>query len=190
MGEHVWTAEEIRAELEAVCQAESALEARRHAVMKAALELPADKEVVPRWMAESIVDQGLRLDALPFEVLAIKRSTAAFIKRPLRHQPGTWVAVRTCAKEHEGKTYLGLLVGSVAMGSSLRFYAGTGVLEVAPCWHNPAIWIPDLQQYVRGAGSWWRALRRPEDLEQITDADIDNTWYVRALKSLEGEGHA
>ena len=29
-------------------------------------------------------------------------------------------------------------------------------------------------------------LKTPEDFRQITDADIDNVWYVQALRGLEG----
>jgi hypothetical protein len=49
---------------------------------------------------------------------------------------------------------------------------------------NPVIFIPDIMRVVLGIESWWSVIRKPEDLKQITDADIQNVWYVKALKSM------
>ena len=52
--------------------------------------------------------------------------------------------------------------------------------------HNPAIWVPDLKKIVFGMESWWGVLRSRTISKQITDADIQNVWYVKALQALEG----
>ena len=95
---------------------------------------------------------------------------------------GTLVAVRPVNSE---KTYLGVYIGHVPLGlnyaydpkkKELNFYVRT----------NPAIVIPDLGcRVVMGAGSWWRELKKAEDLQQITDADIKNVWYVKALTQIK-----
>lgn len=52
---------------------------------------------------------------------------------------------------------------------------------------NPAIWVPELEKVVWGDSSWWGPIEKKEDAERlITDADIQNVWYVKALKRLEG----
>ena len=68
----------------------------------------------------------------------------------------------------------------------VQFHPKTSVLEASFVMHSPAIWVPDLKRLIFGRGSWWRVLKTPEDLRQITDADIDNVWYVQALRGPEG----
>ena len=85
--------------------------------------------------------------------------------------PGSFVSVRPCGDEYEDKTYLGLYVGEVAIGDTMSL-------------HNPCIWVPDLKQYIFGCESWWGVIDSEDDLRKITDADIENVWYVRALKEL------
>ena len=52
---------------------------------------------------------------------------------------------------------------------------------------NPAIFIPSLNKIVWGYGSWWGEIASAEKLHQITDSDIQNVWYVRALKQLQSQ---
>lgn len=49
---------------------------------------------------------------------------------------------------------------------------------------NPAIWVPDQNRIVWGMGSWWGIIEKEEDLKKITNQDIENVWYVKALKAL------
>jgi len=49
---------------------------------------------------------------------------------------------------------------------------------------NPAMWVPDLNRVVMGWESWWGEIKSEEDLRQISDADIENVWYVKAIKAL------
>jgi len=100
---------------------------------------------------------------------------------------GDWVAVRSCDEKHGNKTYLGIFLGDLAI--SMQAHAIPGgegcgdTLEMQPH-RNPAMYVPDLKEIIWGCGSWWGEIESPEDLKQITNADINNIWYVRALKEL------
>ena len=95
--------------------------------------------------------------------------------------PGTFVAVRPV---QDDKTYLGIYLGAFATSITGGFTAdGTLVLRFGL--GNPAIWVPSLNRIVRGYESWWGDIESPDDLRQITNADIDNVWYVQALRQLE-----
>jgi hypothetical protein len=94
---------------------------------------------------------------------------------------GAWVAVRPVGEE---KTYLGVMLGDYRP-PSLAFNHETGEIRVTKrVFGNPAMWVPDLDRVVMGWGSWWGEIRTPDDLRQITNADIENVWYVKALKAL------
>ena len=95
---------------------------------------------------------------------------------------GSLVAVRPVNSE---KTYLGVYLGNIPVGldqaydpkkKELNLYVHT----------NPAICIPDLGcRVVMGSGSWWRELKSEDQLKNITDADIQNVWYVKALTQIK-----
>lgn len=103
---------------------------------------------------------------------------------------GSWVSVRPCGEEYENKTFLGVLLGDLPV-SRFVSYRDDKVLELH---HqlNPAIYVPELKKIIFGCGSWWGVIKSPEQLRKITDEDIDNVWYVQALKQLskEEEGDA
>lgn len=44
---------------------------------------------------------------------------------------------------------------------------------------DQVIFIPDLMRVVSGIESWWDFIKKPKDLKQITDVDIQ-----KALKSM------
>lgn len=96
---------------------------------------------------------------------------------------GDWVKVRPCADEYKDKTYLGVLLGDLALSTSATI-RGKKTLEISHSMYNPAIYIPDTKTIVMGCGSWWGSIDKPEDLKEISDKDIDNVWYVKALKDL------
>jgi hypothetical protein len=98
---------------------------------------------------------------------------------------GSWVAVRPCADEYEGKTYLGISLGDLPSGLSLG-YGEKDQKLVLMSRGNPAILIPSKGTVVRGYESWWGVIKTPEDLKQITDDDISNVWYVKALRERLG----
>lgn len=101
------------------------------------------------------------------------------------YAPGRWVKIRPCAKEHGNKTYLGVLLGDMALGIGASFDAETRVLHLRHSHHNPAIFVPDLGKVIFGMESWWGMIESPEDLGSISDVDIENVWYVRVLRDLE-----
>lgn len=50
--------------------------------------------------------------------------------------------------------------------------------------NNPAIFVFDLNKIVYGMESRWGIIENEEDLKEITNKDINNIWYVKALKEL------
>jgi hypothetical protein len=108
-----------------------------------------------------------------------------FIDKYYGGDTGDWVAVRPCNEKYKDKTFLGILLGElpVTCGCSydkekaLEFYLHM----------NPAIYVPEIKEIIFGCGSWWHKLDNPEDLKQITKKDINDVWYVKALKELAKE---
>ena len=47
---------------------------------------------------------------------------------------------------------------------------------------NPGIYVPELKEIIFGDSSWWHEIKSEEELREITDDDINNTWYVRLLR--------
>jgi hypothetical protein len=97
-----------------------------------------------------------------------------------RGKIGAWVKIRPC---DDNKTYLGVYLGDFASTLMANFPA-SGDINLDYALGNPAIYVPDLKRIVRGYESWWGVVESPDDLKEITDATIDNVWYVRALKDL------
>lgn len=93
------------------------------------------------------------------------------------------VKVRPCGDE---KTYLGFLIGEVALGSSLTL-TDDNKLQLNFAHHNPAIYVPELGKLIYGMESWWGNIESEKDLQGITDSDIDNVWYVKLLKAQLGK---
>lgn len=99
------------------------------------------------------------------------------------YKPGGFVAVRPCAEEYGNKTYLGLFLGELPDSTYVTYNTKTEELNVGmSC--NPAMFVFELNKVIYGYESWWSKIEREEDLKQITDADINNVWYVKALKTL------
>lgn len=102
---------------------------------------------------------------------------------------GDFVSIRPCDPQYGEKTYLGVLLGEIARSVGFGFNAETQRLTFGFSQHNPAIFVPDLATVIYGSASWWGLIKSEDDLKQITDADIENVWYVRALKAIhEKEG--
>ncbi|MHC4647570.1 MAG: hypothetical protein ACYTBJ_18980 [Planctomycetota bacterium] len=101
-------------------------------------------------------------------------------------ETGSYVSIRPCAKEHEGKTFLGILLGDLPVGFVVVYRPSTKKLTVVGK-DNPAIFVPDLGKIVFGCESWWGPIKSPEQLREITKEDINNVWYVQALKALTRE---
>ncbi len=105
--------------------------------------------------------------------------------KPLREDrhSGRFVKIRPCADEFENKTFIGIFIGDAARGSGVSIEDDKIVCSWAS--FNPAILIPELGRIVYGMESWWGLIKSEDDLKEITDLDIENVWYVKALKQLK-----
>ncbi len=119
----------------------------------------------------------------------IKITGIEFSKREV-HNPktltgaecGDLVSVRPCDAEFKGKTFLGVLLGEFALSQMVSFDKDTKKLNVSLAMHNPAIFVPSLRRIVWGCGSFWGRIKDESELCQISDDDIANVWYVKALR--------
>jgi hypothetical protein len=164
-----------------------ALEAKRREIYQRSLTAPEEEKVAPDFVSSmEAAESSWPKMKWPKVVTGIHWGDGPAFRAP-REGLTEWVAVRPCAEEFGGKTYLGVMIGDIALSISARYDAEGGVLSLSPVMHNPAIWIPDLRRVVFGCGSWWWRLKSPDDLRTITDADIENVWYVRALRDLTAD---
>lgn len=100
-------------------------------------------------------------------------------------KPGTFVSIRPA---NDDKTYLGIYLGDMPVGiAGVQKKGEPETVYLVRTQGNPCIFIPELEQLFYGMESWWGAIKSPEDLHRITDADIENVWYVRALKALDAK---
>lgn len=97
---------------------------------------------------------------------------------------GTLVKVRPCGNEYEKKTYLGILLGDIALNIS-HSIDEKGIVTFERGRYNPAIFIPETRTIVYGCESWWGEIESEDELKQITDDDIENVWYVKMLKKMQ-----
>jgi hypothetical protein len=95
---------------------------------------------------------------------------------------GKFVRVKPCAAEYEGKTFLGFYLGDLPQGITGSFKEDE--YKVSYSNNNPYIYIPETSTFVWGYSSCWWNIEKKEDIEEIKDSDIDNLWYVAALKNL------
>lgn len=96
---------------------------------------------------------------------------------------GSMVSIRPVPKEYEEKTFLGIYLGDLKTNISVALFEKSKELVVRSGL-NPAIFVPDLNKIIWGYESWWGVIASKEQLHQITDEDIQNVWYVKALKQL------
>ncbi len=97
-----------------------------------------------------------------------------------------YVAVRPCGDNPDNKTYLGILLGECSMMAMGLYNIEKQEIFVRDRL-NPMIFVPDLMKVVLGVESWWNTIDKPEDLKQISDADIQNVWYVKALREMQAQ---
>ena len=125
-------------------------------------------------------------DQIKFPVTVDKFNT--FVLKPEettdRKEVGAWVSVRPVSDNPDKKTYLGIYLGELPVGTMNTYNPDRKELAII-LKRNPAMWVPDLKKIVWGMGSWWTTIDSPEKLRSITDLDINNVWYVKALKELE-----
>ena len=107
-------------------------------------------------------------------------------ERKIGHEIGTPVAVRPCGEEYEGKTYFGIYLGELPISILTSYDRETGILKNSTM-NNPAMYVPELKRIIYGCGSWWQEIESASELQEITNADIEDTWYVKLAKELYGE---
>jgi hypothetical protein len=95
-------------------------------------------------------------------------------------QIGKFAKVRLCSSD---KTYLGLFLGELPHDISVSYNEEAKTLNLGYM-ENPAIFVFDLNKIVYGAESWWSVIESERDMKDITDIDIENVWYVKALKAI------
>lgn len=116
----------------------------------------------------------------PITVTNIAKEKIEYNKDTFNGEIGMLVAVRPCS---ENKTFVGIFLGNLPLSIMIHHNSETGVLT-AETLNNPAIFVPDLRKIIFGCGSWWHRIENEEQLREITDEDINNTWYVKALKEM------
>lgn len=98
---------------------------------------------------------------------------------------GQMVMVRMC--DTTKATHLGIYLGEFPMQLIHQYDKETKRIEVFP--HlNPAMLVPKLGRIVWGCQSFWGPIESEDQLRQVTDAEIDDIWYVKALKELSKQG--
>lgn len=102
------------------------------------------------------------------------------------YKAGTLCKIRPCGDEYKGKTYLGIYIGELPIGITNCFKRDTKILHNG-IMQNPGIFVPELKKIIYGYESWWSIKESAEDFKELTDEDIENTWYVKLLRSMEKE---
>jgi len=92
------------------------------------------------------------------------------------------VKVRPCDKKYGNKTYIGFLIGEIALSSSVSIKNDKLLCDWA--FYNPAIYVPELGATIYGMESWWSRIESKEELNQITDSDIQNVWYFKLMEDF------
>jgi hypothetical protein len=123
------------------------------------------------------IPEGItQLECTGIAVPKLERGPLSYVK------PGSFVSIRPA---NDDRTYLGIYIGDMPVGvAGIQKKGEDGVVHLVRTQPNPCIFIPQLEQLFYGLESWWGEIKEPDDLHQISDADIENVWYVRALKGL------
>ena len=97
---------------------------------------------------------------------------------------GKAVRVRPCDEKYQGKTFLGIFLGELPIPMHVSYNKDEQMLSISNM-YNPAIFVPEINEVVFGYESWWSLINSSEDIEDITDETINNTWYVKMLNNLD-----
>lgn len=124
----------------------------------------------------------------PIEVNGIVSGQSKTIEDDFEHKVGELIRIQPCSKDYEGKTFLGIYMGRIAKSNMVSYNQVTKELSIEFCLHNPAIFVPDLNKIIYGYESWWSKIDSMNDLKDITNEEIQNVWYVRALKQISEMG--
>lgn len=93
------------------------------------------------------------------------------------------VKVRLC---EDNKTYFGILLGELPWKTRASFSETDGKLKISTI-TNPCILLPEQKKIIFGCESWWSRIKPGEGISDISDTDIENTWYVKLLRDMEKE---
>ena len=104
-----------------------------------------------------------------------------------KNKIGKLVKIRPCGDNDEKKTYLGILIGELPIQHHIS-YDKENKLKIRAI-TNPAIFVFELNKIVFGCESWWQVIESSDDIKEIniSDRDIENTWYVQVLKNMFGK---
>lgn len=145
----------------------------------------------PERMARGMLCESLR--SIIYKIRAsfltsIEFDSPVVLNQALCHDIGKPVAIRPCGKEYEGKTFFGIYLGDFPLGFGWHFdKEDTHKMIVSPVYNNPAIFIPSLKRTIFGCESWWKVIENEEQLREISDDDIKNTWYVKLMRDMTNE---
>lgn len=96
---------------------------------------------------------------------------------------GSLAKIRPCGEEYKGKTYLGIFLGDLPTNHYVTHNSESNILTVNSM-TNPAIYVFELKKIIFGYESWWSVIESIEELEDITDEDINSVWYVQLAKAM------
>jgi len=169
-------------------RAMKSLERRKCALYRASVDAPDSEKICDDSLADMLGEEHFGgFMEFPTEITGITHGKGAeYVFAPRWRYKHPWVAVQPCAEKFKRKTYLGVYLGDFATSAGAARNPKTGVLEIRIGHHNPAIWIPDLDEVVWGMGSWWGTLKGPDDLRKITGQGIQPSWYMRAMRGIAG----
>lgn len=86
--------------------------------------------------------------------------------------------------EYNEKTYIGIYIGDLPIQILTSYKESTGQL-INSTMNNPAIFVPELKKIIYGCESWWKTIRSVDEFSKISNEDINNTWYVKLLQSMD-----
>lgn len=116
---------------------------------------------------------------------SIDFDSTTVLNQNLSYDIGKPVAIRPCGKEYEGKTFFGIYLGDFPLSFGWHFdKEDSHKMIISPIYNNPAIFVPSLKHTIFGCESWWKKIESEEELKQISDSDIQNTWYVKLMQEM------
>lgn len=132
-------------------------------------------------LAKDIKEDPITLEdefEYPMEITGIKNEELSSVNCS---KTGSLVQIRPVDDEYEDKTFLGIYLGDMPVEAIVGLHTKNNVLSIFNT-GNPAIFVPELKKIIFGYESWWGYIETVEELDSITDEDIQNVWYVKMLR--------
>lgn len=133
---------------------------------------------------ESFVCENFKSKYIEYPIEVSKMNIREDINSYRKSDIGKLAKVRPCKEEYSNKTYIGIFLGELPIGHSVSHNPDSKELNIS-FRVNPAIFVPELKKIIYGCESWWSIIDDASKLDDITDDDINNTWYVQALNQLK-----